>query len=68
MARQAKGISARAWFYGLAVSAERREYLLIDSNSGQQHGTYASLEQAQGAARYDRLSQFEIWRGDVKVS
>ena len=42
-------------------------YEVIDLNDDEQHGSYATLDEARAAVRYDRLKAYAIWRDNVRV-
>ena len=42
-------------------------YELINPNTNESHGVYETLEEAQGAVKYDRLLSYSIWFEDVLV-
>ena len=69
MASNRNGIDARAWFYSDARFGSGGslpplyEALAADGS----HGTYATLQLAHAAARYDKLSEYQIWLGNTRV-
>ena len=42
-------------------------YEVFDLNTDEQHGSYATLDEARAAVRYDRLRAYSIWRENVRV-
>ena len=42
-------------------------YEVIDLETGDSHGLYDCLGEARGCVRYDRLTAYQIWRGNVRV-
>ena len=42
-------------------------YEVIDLTTDEQHGSYATLDEARAAVRYDRLKAYAIWRDNVRV-
>jgi hypothetical protein len=42
-------------------------YEVIDLDTDEQHGSYATLDEARAAVRYDRLKAYAIWRDNVRV-
>ena len=42
-------------------------YEVFDLDSDEQHGSYATLDEARAAVRYDRLKAYSIWRDNVRV-
>ena len=42
-------------------------YEVIDLATDEQHGSYATLDEARAAVRYDRLKAYAIWRDNVRV-
>lgn len=43
------------------------EYELINLDTDESHGMYATLQEARGAIRYDKLRAYSIWYNDVRV-
>lgn len=46
---------------------ESRLYELIDTDTEEDHGSYATLDEARAAAKYDRIRYYAIWRGSVRI-
>ena len=42
-------------------------YEVINLETGESHGEYETLERARGRVAFDKLSAYEIWRGDTRV-
>jgi hypothetical protein len=42
-------------------------YEVINLHTDESHGEYATLDEARGAVRFDRLTAYSIWHNDVRV-
>lgn len=42
-------------------------YEVIDLNTDESHGEFDSLAEARGCVAYDRLTNYSIWCGNIRV-
>ena len=43
-------------------------YEVFNLLTNKSHGTFDTLEQANGCVSFDRLTHYSIWNGSVKVA
>jgi hypothetical protein len=58
------------WLIKVGTMEQEQEhelYELIDSETEALHGTYETLDEARGAAAYDKLAEYAIWHGNERV-
>ena len=49
------------------MSGRSRSRRVIDLHSDLEQGRYATLDEARGSVKYDALSAWAIWKGNVRI-
>lgn len=52
---------------GLLNTMSDDPYRVVNLDTDESHGTYNTLAQARGCVRYDKLTAYAIWRGDIRI-
>jgi hypothetical protein len=48
------------------ISNPDDRFEVTNTDTGESHGTYPTLEQARGCVRFDKLRVYSIWQGHVE--